>query len=282
MIAAALAGARTGGGASLCFTGAAGLGKTSLLDASAEAAAGEFHCLRVTGVPSEFTIGHAGLADIVTPVRERVADIPPPQRAALESALGWSTPTAEADRFLVGAATVSVLSLASRKRPVLLLIDDLQWVDRESQTALLFAARRIRHDAIVMIFARRDESTGPDLADINEFRLSGLTATDSVALLSERKTNPAVVERLVSETGEIRWRCSRRSASSARSSFAGLHRCLRCCRSGSGSATVSWRTSRSSPPARVGRWSLPRRPPTRRPDRWWPHCAPRVSIPTRR
>jgi len=198
-IAAALDSARSGHGVSLCFAGSAGLGKTSLLEV-AEVAADGFQCLRATGVPSEFVVGHAGLADIVTPVRERVAEIPPPQRAALETAMGWSAGAAAGDRFLVGAATVSLLSLASRERPVLLLIDDLQWIDRESQTALLFAARRIRHDAIVIMLARRDDSTGPDLAGINEFRLSGLTATDFASLLSERKPNPAVVERLVSDT----------------------------------------------------------------------------------
>jgi len=275
---------------SLCFAGSAGLGKTSLLEV-AEVAADGFQCLRATGVPSEFVVGHAGLADIVTPVRERVAEIPPPQRAALETAMGWSAGAAAGDRFLVGAATVSLLSLASRERPVLLLIDDLQWIDRESQTALLFAARRIRHDAIVIMLARRDDSTGPDLAGINEFRLSGLTATDFASLLSERKPNPAVVERLVSDTAGnplgsatrpgTRWRCSRWSGNSARSSSAGRRHCQRCCQSGSGSATPFWRTSRSSPAAPVERWLLRRRPPTTRPDQWWRPCVPRVSIPRR-
>ena len=123
-----------GHGSSLCFSGPPGIGKTSLLDA-AEAAATGFDCLRATGVPGEFAIGHAGLADIVTPLRPWLSEIPPPQRAALDSVLGWSEGGSQNERFLVGAATVSLLSMASQHRPVLVLVDDLQWIDRESLTA---------------------------------------------------------------------------------------------------------------------------------------------------
>ena len=130
-ITAALDSARAGRGVSLCFTGAAGLGKTSLLDA-AESCGRRVPCLRITGVPSEFALAHAGLAEIVTPLRNYLSDIPPPQRLALESAVGWSAGESPGGPFLVGAATVSLLSAASRERPLLLLIDDLQWIDRES------------------------------------------------------------------------------------------------------------------------------------------------------
>ena len=51
---------------------------------------------------------------------------------------------------------------------MLLLVDDLQWIDQESQTALLFAARRVRHDAIAMLFACRESPTGPELFGIDE------------------------------------------------------------------------------------------------------------------
>ena len=116
---------RAGRGSSLCFSGPPGIGKTSLLDA-AEAAATGFDCLRATRVPGEFAIGHAGLADIVTPLRPWLSEIPPPQRAALDSALGWSAGGSQNERLLVGAATVSLLSMASQHRPMLVLVDDLQ------------------------------------------------------------------------------------------------------------------------------------------------------------
>ena len=198
-ITSALDAARGGRGSSLYLAGPPGIGKTSLLDAAESATTG-FHCLRATGVESEFAFGHASLAEIVTPLRDRLSQIPPPQRAAAEIAMGWSAGGSPSGPFLVGAATVSLLSLASQERPILVVIDDLQWIDRESQTVLLFAARRMRHDAVVFLFARRDGETAPELVGINEFRLSGLTATASAALLSQRLTTGTVIERLVTET----------------------------------------------------------------------------------
>ena len=199
VITSALNDALAGRGSSVCFTGPPGIGKTSLLD-TAEAAAGGFRCLRATGVQGEFTIGHAAVADIVTPLRPWLRDIPPPQREALESALGWSTAQPRHERFLVSAATLSLLSMAAQQQPVLVLIDDLQWIDPESLAVLLFVARRIGHDAVVILMARRDGSTTPELAGIKAFRLAGLSKQQSAGLLTAHRTTPAVVERLVHES----------------------------------------------------------------------------------
>jgi DNA-binding CsgD family transcriptional regulator/tetratricopeptide (TPR) repeat protein len=199
VITSALNDAQAGHGSSVCFTGPPGIGKTSLLDA-AQAAAPEFRPLRTTGVPGEFAIGHAGLADVVTPLRPWLSEIPPPQRAALDSALGWSAAEPQHERFLVSAATLSLLSTAAQQQPVLVLIDDLQWIDPESLTVLLFVARRIGHDAVAFLMAQRDGSTTAELAGINQFRLSGLSANQSAGLLKEHRTSPAVVNRLVKES----------------------------------------------------------------------------------
>jgi hypothetical protein len=199
VITSALSDARAGRGSSVCFTGPPGIGKTSLLDAAEDTAPG-FQRLRATGVPGEFAIGHAALADIVTPLRPWLPEIPPAQRTALESALGWSAHGSPHERFLVNAATLSLLSTAAQQRPVLVLIDDLQWIDLESLTVLLFAARRIGHDAVVMLMARRDTPTTPELSGINQQRLSGLSAGQSAELLKQHRTTPATVERLVHET----------------------------------------------------------------------------------
>ncbi len=199
IIAAALENARNGRGSGICVAGTPGIGKTSLLAAAEEAATG-FSRLRTTGVSSEIAIGHAGLAQILTPLRDWVTQIPPPQRAALETAMGWSAGESPAGRFLVGAATVSVLSMAAQERPILVLIDDLQWVDRESAVVLLFAARRMRHDAVLFLLARREGSVEPDVAGLDELGLLGLSAADSAALLPQRSTAPAVVAQLVDQT----------------------------------------------------------------------------------
>ena len=198
-IAASVERARTGHGSSWCITGEPGIGKTSLLDA-AEASATGFRPLRATGLASEMAIGHAALAEILNPLRDWVPELPAPQRAALETAMGWSAVATLGGRLLVGAATVSLLSMAAQERPILVLVDDLQWLDRESLLVLLFAARRIRHDAVLFLMASRDGPAETELASLNGFALSGLDAADSAALLSQRLTSPAVVARLVAET----------------------------------------------------------------------------------
>ena len=80
---------------------------------------------------------------------------PRPQAAALGAALGWSADSAAADRFLIGAATLSLLAAAAERVPVLVLVDDLQWLDPESASALAFAARRLGPDAVGFLMATR-------------------------------------------------------------------------------------------------------------------------------
>ena len=72
----------------LVVEGEAGIGKTSLLAAADELADG-FTCLWARGVESEAALGHAALLELVTPVRDRLADVPAAQAEALAAALGW-------------------------------------------------------------------------------------------------------------------------------------------------------------------------------------------------
>ena len=96
--------------------------------------------------------GASGLLDIVHSLQPDLPVIPIPQRAALQAALGWSasgSSTGDGDpddrRYLVAAALMSLLAVAAARRPVLVLVDDLQWVDQETVAALRFAGRRL-HD----------------------------------------------------------------------------------------------------------------------------------------
>src|SRR5919107_1040459 len=77
------------------------------------------------------------------PLLDALDTIPPAQAAALRGALALSTaaPTSQ-DRFAVSAAVLSLLAGAAEERPVLLAVDDVQWLDPSSLEALLFAGRR--------------------------------------------------------------------------------------------------------------------------------------------
>jgi DNA-binding NarL/FixJ family response regulator len=191
---------RTGATTMLVVQGEPGMGKTTVLE-SAERMATGFRCLWVRGVESESVLAHAGLLQALGPLRNGLAEIPGAQATALSVAFGWGSAAGASERFLVGAAVLSLLAAESERTPVLVLVDDLQWVDRESAAALGFAARRLRDDPVCFLWGARSGSTPlPFVAGMPVLTLSGLSATDARALVPERLAG-GVVERLVDDTG---------------------------------------------------------------------------------
>jgi DNA-binding CsgD family transcriptional regulator len=148
-----LASARAGRRGALLITGEAGVGKTVLLDYAAAAAA-DLRVLRGVGIESAAELPFAGLHLLLHPYLDRLGTLPGPQAAALRTAFGLDGGTV-GDRFLIGAATLSLLSELSGDGPLVCLIDDAQWLDRASLEALLFVTRRLHADPIAMIFAAR-------------------------------------------------------------------------------------------------------------------------------
>jgi tetratricopeptide (TPR) repeat protein len=191
---------RSGVGGSLVVTGEAGIGKSTLLRA-AERLAPEFRCVRVRGVESEQPMAYAGLHQALAPLRERLSEIPQVQAQALGWALGWASGPSEPERFLVAAATMSVIAAEAEGRPVLVVVDDVLWLDHESAGALAFAARRLEEDPVCFLWSARDRSaTGDLLRGVPEMPLSGLSQ-DAARALVGRLVVPRVVDRLAVETG---------------------------------------------------------------------------------
>ena len=145
--------ARGGTSAALVIRGDPGIGKSALLD-DAVAAANGMTVLRARGVESESELSFAGLADLLGPVVGRLDALPPPQRAALAGALALGPPV-RGDRFTVYAATLSLLANAAERAPVLAVVDDAPWIDPPSREALVFAARRLGEEGVVLLFAAR-------------------------------------------------------------------------------------------------------------------------------
>jgi DNA-binding CsgD family transcriptional regulator/tetratricopeptide (TPR) repeat protein len=182
----------------LILEGDPGVGKTTLLDAARSRASGFTH-LTARGVESESHLAYAGLLGLLHPLRDLIPDVPAAQADALRAALGWSGGVSLADPFLVGAATLSLLAAAAERAPVLVVVDDLQWLDAESSAAVLFAARRLGPDAVAFLMARRTDGAAGTGDDLPALAVGGLDVADAAGLLP-RATAPTVLERLVADT----------------------------------------------------------------------------------
>jgi DNA-binding CsgD family transcriptional regulator len=151
-----LNGATEGTSAALLLHGEPGIGKSSLLRATIERA-GElgFGVLRTRGFESESDIPFAGLLELLTPLLPLRDRIPEVQARALGSALALEPPT-PFDRFAVPAGMLSLLAAAAEERPYLVVADDVHWLDDASRDALIFVARRLGAEGVVLICASRD------------------------------------------------------------------------------------------------------------------------------
>jgi DNA-binding NarL/FixJ family response regulator len=203
VIHALLSQAREGASGALVLRGEPGIGKTTLLDYAAELAAGDMPVLRAVGVESEAELPFAGLHQLTRPALDHLGALPEPQRLALSAAFGLTSgpagPVAAGDRFLTG---LGALSLLAEIAPVLCLVDDAHWLDRASAEALLFAARRLHRDGIVMIFASRDYQGAFNAPGIADVPVAGLGPDAAVALLDDRGVSmpPEQRDRLIAGT----------------------------------------------------------------------------------
>ena len=194
--------ARAGRAGALVLRGEAGIGKTALLD-DAVAHAGDLTVVRVVGVESEMGMGFAALHRLLLPLLPACDQLPEPQREALESAFGLRS-DGRGDVFLVGLAALTLLGDAARERPLLCIVDDAQWLDRESINVLAFVARRVYADRIALLFAVREPSEPAVRIDgVPDLHLRGLDDGDAHELLSSvvgGPLGPLLADRIVSET----------------------------------------------------------------------------------
>ena len=193
-----------GGGAAAVIVGEAGVGKTALLMHVADVASKrDLRVLRARGEKSEAVLAFATLADLLLPLREKFAELPQTQRQALEVCLALSSGPA-AGPLAACAGALGVLASAADEQPLAVLVDDFQWVDPESRQILLFAARRLAAERIVMVLAVRDEPGAhlPD-RDLPALRVGGLSVTECAELargLGADISGPAL-RSLVEQTG---------------------------------------------------------------------------------
>ena len=190
--------AREGRSATLLVHGEAGMGKTTLLRNLADHAHG-LRVLRARGIESESELPFAALSELLSPLLDLRSEIPPVQGQALGGALALEA-TPVTDRFAVAAGVLSLLGAAAERQPVLAVADDLQWLDEASREALLFAARRLDAEGVVLLFGMRD-GEGVNAADlgVDTLHLDGLDEESARRLISAEANGfaPAVIDQLV-------------------------------------------------------------------------------------
>jgi DNA-binding CsgD family transcriptional regulator len=152
------------GRAVLVIEGEAGIGKTTVWQAGVRQAA-ERGMTVLSSRPgaSETRLTFVGLADLLSAVDAEVFDtLPPPQRRALDVALLRAEPDDPSpEQRVVSTAFLSVLRTLATRAPVVLAVDDLQWLDTPSRHVLEFALRRVETEPVGMLAAVRVDGERP-------------------------------------------------------------------------------------------------------------------------
>ncbi|MBO1413742.1 LuxR family transcriptional regulator [Streptomyces sp. FH025] len=145
----------------LVLTGQPGAGKSTLLDHAADVAATRGRrVLRVRGCEGEQGLDFAGVHQLLRPVLHGVDRLPTRQRDALRHAFGMD----DGDRpqipepLVIRSGVLTLLSEAATERPLLVVVDDAQWLDVGSLDVLAFVARRLEGERMALLLAARDEA----------------------------------------------------------------------------------------------------------------------------
>src|SRR5262245_50625047 len=167
------------GPAALILRGEAGIGKTTLWEAGlGEASRRGYRLLSCRPVESEAPLSYTSLTDLLAGVGEElVSDLPVAQRQALEVALLRGPPAGPTpDHRAIATALLTVLHTLSDQAPVLVGVDDLQWLDGPSARALEFVVRRLMAPIGILVSFRTAARAwnGPQLRLPNPDRVGRL------------------------------------------------------------------------------------------------------------
>jgi DNA-binding CsgD family transcriptional regulator len=178
----------------LVLAGGPGIGKTTLWQESIDTARDRGFRVLVSR-PSGAEAGHlfAGLIDLCDRLDEHtLSALPPPQRAALEVALLRTDP----DGQRLGAQAVAlgflgVVRALGANAPLLIAIDDLQWLDGPSSDVLAFAARRLQGDSVAFLLAKRAGPASPferalERGSVRRLEVGALSLGATRRLLADR------------------------------------------------------------------------------------------------
>ncbi len=200
-------------GRALLLRGDPGVGKTTIVRAAVTMAldAG-LMVLETSGIESESSLPYAGLHYLLRPLLADVDDLPAVQRRAVLSAFGLADGPAP-EMFLIALAAFNLIVARAAACPLVIVVDDMQWLDPPTNDVLAFLARRIEQDAVVILGTVREGHTVPfSAADPHEVVVHGLddessrkvlsatamdlTARDCETILAQAKGNPLALTEL--------------------------------------------------------------------------------------
>ena len=180
----------------LLLEGEAGIGKTTLwLAALQQARAHGFHVLSARAWEAESVLAYGTVADLLTDIDPTaLAALPDVQRVAVDRVLlRGASGGPETDQHVVAAALLSVVEALATDAPVIVGIDDMQWLDASSQAVVAFAARRLR-GRVGLIATQRTE---PDRGSVISWLQ--LARPDAVERMRVRPLSLGGLHELVSD-----------------------------------------------------------------------------------
>ena len=181
----------------LILEGSAGIGKTTLWQSGiASARAAGFLVLSTRAAQSEATLSYSALGDLFEDaVDDAITDLPPPQRRALDAALLRSSPDGTLDRRAISLASLGVVRTLAAETPIVIAIDDVQWLDTPSVRVLAFMLRRLRDEPVSTLASLR---LGVD-APAERIDIERALGFDQVQRLSVGPLDQASLGRLLRE-----------------------------------------------------------------------------------
>src|SRR5580700_1242327 len=184
------------GGGSLLVLGDPGIGKSALAAVAGRRAADRgMRVLACAGVPGEAHLSFAGLHQLLRPVLAEASGLPRGQQDALLTALGVGEGVSAA-LPLVGLAALELLAAAAGRAPVLIIAEDVHWLDSSTCEVLAFVSRRLGADPIGLVGTAREaelEDNPLAGAGLAELRLGPLDPAAAAALLDAHAVRDPVV-----------------------------------------------------------------------------------------
>src|SRR5258708_10118321 len=193
---------RDGFSSALVLRGDHGVGKTTLVDYAIRAAAG-FQISTVVGTEPEIGFAYGAAHQLLIPFLGLIGDLPAPQRAALNAAVGRPTGS-EPVPVLVALACLTLVWSGAETHPVLCTIDDAHWIDAESALVLAFMARCLYADRVGVIVALKDDDGPAVFERLPTIEVGGLPddpAADPLQSAAAERLDPALVDRVLADTG---------------------------------------------------------------------------------